>query len=255
MSYSKCSYEPAGRTAPQDIRPHRTYDPTGTHFNTDGRHAMRYQTAIFDLDGTLLNTLDDLHASTNHALRAQGFPPRSRDEVRQFVGNGIYNLIRLAVPEGSDARCIDATYDLFNEHYAAHHLDQTGPYPGITSVIDTIRSRGMSCCVVSNKGDYAVRPLVEHFFPGVFDVAVGEREGIRRKPAPDTVLACMDKLQSPPDRCVYIGDSEVDVACAANAGIDCIIVTWGFRDEDFLRTQGATTFAHTADELERLLCA
>lgn len=214
---------------------------------------MHYDTAIFDLDGTLLNTLDDLHASTNYALQSQGYPTRTRDEVRRFVGNGIYNLIRRAVPEGCDDACIQATYDAFNAHYATHDLVRTAPYPGVAHVLERIREDGMRCCVVSNKGDYAVRPLVEHFFPGVFAVAVGEREGIRRKPAPDTVLACMERLGANPSSCVYIGDSEVDVACAANAGIECIIVTWGFRPEDYLRSKGARTFARTADELERLL--
>lgn len=215
----------------------------------------RYSAAIFDLDGTLLNTLDDLAASTNHALAAYGLPPRTTDEVRQFVGNGIMNLIRLATPDGSDAELVEAVYDTFNEHYAAHHLDLTAPYPGIEQVLDDVQAAGMRCCVVSNKGDYAVRPLVEHFFPGVFEVARGECEGIRRKPAPDTVLSCMKALGAAPERCVYVGDSEVDVACAANAGIDCIIVTWGFRAEEYVRSQGGTTFAHDADELRSLLLA
>ena len=160
----------------------------------------RYSAAIFDLDGTLLNTLDDLAASTNHALAAYGLPPRTTDEVRQFVGNGIMNLIRLATPDGSDAELVEAVYDTFNEHYAAHHLDLTAPYPGIEQVLDDVQAAGMRCCVVSNKGDYAVRPLVEHFFPGVFEVARGECEGIRRKPAPDTVLSCMKALGAAPER-------------------------------------------------------
>lgn len=214
---------------------------------------MRYSTVIFDLDGTLLDTLDDLTASTNHALRTLGMPPRKRKEVRQFVGNGIYNLIRLAVPQNSSARTIDKTYAVFNQHYAEHHLDKTAPYPGVIDIVDRLRAKGMQCCVVSNKGDYAVRPLVEHFFPHRFEVAVGEREDIRRKPAPDTVLACMDELDAEASSCVYVGDSEVDVACARNAGIDCIIVTWGFRDETYVRAHGGTTFAHSASELEALL--
>ena len=214
---------------------------------------MRYDTAIFDLDGTLLDTLDDLAASTNHALVAHGFPTRSRDDVRRFVGNGIYNLIRQAVPAGTDDSAIQEVYDTFNAHYAKHSLDRTAPYPGIVELLGRLRSRGVRCCVVSNKGDYAVGPLVEHFFPRVFDVARGEREGIRRKPAPDTVLSCIDVLGAKRQQTVYIGDSEVDVACAANAEVDCIIVTWGFRDEHYLRSQGATTFAHTCDQLERLI--
>ena len=214
---------------------------------------MHYTTVIFDLDGTLLDTLDDLAASTNHALHAMGMPPRTRDEVRQFVGNGIYNLIRRAVPHDTDTNAIDQTYNLFNEHYATNHLNKTAPYAGIAQVLNTIRAHGARCCVVSNKGDYAVRPLVEHFFPNCFEVACGEREGIRRKPAPDTVLACIDALGAQSKSCVYVGDSEVDVACAQNAGIDCIIVTWGFRDEHYVRSCGGTVFAHTSEELQRLL--
>ena len=214
---------------------------------------MHYDTAIFDLDGTLLNTLDDLAASTNHALAEFGLPARTRDEVRQFVGNGIMNLIRRAVPGGSSAQLVEAVYACFNEHYAAHSLDITAPYPGVVEVVEHVRALGMRCCVVSNKGDYAVRPLVEHFFPGQFAVAVGEREGIRRKPAPDTVLTCMRELGSTPEQCVYVGDSEVDVQTAANAGIDCVIVTWGFRDEEYVRSQGGTVFAHDTAELEHIL--
>ena len=214
---------------------------------------MHYTTAIFDLDGTLLNTLDDLAASTNHALLAYGLPTRSRDEVRQYVGNGILNLIRQAVPNGSADDLIQDVYKTFNTHYAEHSLEATAPYPGIEALLDDLHAQGMNCCVVSNKGDYAVGPLVEHFFPGRFEVARGECEGIRRKPAPDTVLSCMDALNVSSSQCVYVGDSEVDVACARNAGIDCIIVTWGFRDEAYVRSQGGTVFAHDCIELRHLL--
>lgn len=210
-----------------------------------------YSTAIFDLDGTLLNTLDDLWASTNHALGAHGFPGRSTDEVRQFVGNGIRNLIRLAVPEGSSDEVIDAVHATFDEHYAAHDQDRTAPYPGIVELLRRLRTEGVRCCVVSNKGDYAVQPLVEHFFPGCFDVVCGEREkdGIRRKPWPDTVLACMRALGSTPQDSVYVGDSEVDLLTARNAHIPCIVVGWGFRSEEALFANGATEIVHTTDEL------
>lgn len=216
---------------------------------------MRYTTAIFDLDGTLLNTLDDLAASTNAALAAHGLPGRTTSEVRTFVGNGIRNLIRLAVPEGSSEELIDTVHATFDEHYSQHDMDRTQAYPGVIDLVRRLRSRGMRCCVVSNKGDYAVQPLVEHFFPGLFDFVCGEREkdGIRRKPWPDTVLACMRQFGSAPDDCVYVGDSEVDLQTSKNAGIPCVIVTWGFRNEADLRALGATTFAHTIGELEELL--
>jgi phosphoglycolate phosphatase len=218
---------------------------------------VRYTTVIFDLDGTLLNTLSDLHASTNHALAAHDLPPRSLDEVRSFVGNGIRNLIRLAVPTGSSDELIDTVHADFDAHYAVHNMDQTGPYPGVIELVKTLRDKGIRCCVVSNKGDYAVQPLVQHFFPNMFDVVCGEREkdGIRRKPWPDTVLECMRVVGATKGESVYVGDSEVDLLTAANAGIDCIAVTWGFRDEDFLRAQGATVLTPTAPALARLLLA
>lgn len=216
---------------------------------------MRYKAAIFDLDGTLLNTLEDLCASTNYALAQHGLPPRSIDEVRQFVGNGIRNLIRLAVyPQTSD-ELIDQVHATFDAHYRVHNLDRTAPYAGITDLVKRLKCAGMACCVVSNKGDYAVQPLVRHFFPDLFDVVCGEREheGIRRKPWPDTVLACMRATGSTPEESVYVGDSEVDVLTAANADIPHIIVTWGFRSEEAVRTQGGRVFAHSIDELEQLL--
>lgn len=216
---------------------------------------MSYTTAIFDLDGTLLNTLDDLHASTAYALAFHGLPTRTVAEVRAFVGNGIRNLIRLAVPEGSTDELIDAVHATFDAHYAANHLNKTAPYPEVAELVQRLRGLGLKCCVVSNKGDYAVQPLVEHFFPDLFDVVCGEREkdGIRRKPWPDTVLACMRTVGATPHECVYVGDSEVDLLTAANAGIDCIEVSWGFRDEAFLVEQGAKTIVHNVDELERAI--
>ena len=217
--------------------------------------STHFQTVIFDLDGTLLNTLDDLASSTNHALAAYGLPPRTCDEVRAFVGNGIANLIRQAVPEGSDERLVRDVHDAFDEHYAAHNLDATAPYPGVCELVSRLRERGLACCVVSNKGDYAVQPLVRHFFPNLFDVVCGEREreGIRRKPWPDTVLECMRVCGCAPEHCVYVGDSEVDVLTARNAGIGCISVTWGFRSPEQLVEAGAGVLVDTVEQLEHAL--
>lgn len=216
---------------------------------------MHYGTVIFDLDGTLLNTLDDLHASCAYALAAHGLPTRTVTEVRSFVGNGIRNLIRLAVAPQTSDELIDEVHATFDEHYAAHHLDRTAPYPGVLELVGRLRKAGVRCCVVSNKGDYAVQPLVKYFFGDQFDVVCGEREreGVRRKPWPDTVLACMRAVHAEPDECVYVGDSEVDVLTAQAAGIPHIIVLWGFRDEEYLRREGAKCFAHDIDELEQLL--
>ncbi|MDO4797929.1 MAG: HAD family hydrolase [Coriobacteriales bacterium] len=210
---------------------------------------------VFDLDGTLLNTLDDLTTSTNYALAAFGLPSRSTAEVRSFVGNGIRNLIRLAVPAGSSEQLVEEVHATFDAHYAAHHLDATRPYEGVPQVVAHLREAHVPCCVVSNKGDYAVQPLVEHFFGGLFSVACGEREqdGIRRKPWPDTVLACLDAVGCAPERSIYVGDSEVDLQTARNAGMPCVIVTWGFRDEQLLRDNGARILVHTPAQLESVL--
>lgn len=212
---------------------------------------MRYSCVVFDLDGTLLNTLDDLASSTNYALAAHGLPLRTTDEVRRFVGNGIRNLIRQAVPEGSTEQLIEQVHATFDQHYAAHSMVATAPYPGIPQLLHHLREQDVRCCVVSNKGDYAVQPLVEHFFPGTFDQACGEREreGIRRKPWPDTVLACLDAVGATPQQSVYVGDSEVDLLTAKNAHMPCIIVSWGFRDANALKEQGARVVVNTAQEL------
>lgn len=216
---------------------------------------MAYKAAIFDMDGTLLNTLDDLAASTNAALAAHGMPLRTTDEVRRFVGNGIPNLIRRAVPAGTDEATQRAVFDTFCAHYAVHDADTTAPYPGIIGLLEHLRAQGVLCAVVSNKGDFAVQALVEHYFDGLFGFAVGEREGIRRKPAPDTVFAALEALGVEPGEAVYVGDSEVDVATAQASGLDCIAVTWGFRSVECLLEAGATTLVSTADELAAAILA
>lgn len=216
---------------------------------------MAYKAAIFDMDGTLLNTLDDLAASTNATLAAHGMPLRTTDEVRRFVGNGIPNLIRRAVPAGTDEATQRAVFDTFCAHYAVHDADATAPYPGIIGLLEHLRAQGVLCAVVSNKGDFAVQALVEHYFDGLFGFAVGEREGIRRKPAPDTVFAALEALGVEPGEAVYVGDSEVDVATAQASGLDCIAVTWGFRSVECLLEAGATTLVSTADELAAAILA
>lgn len=216
---------------------------------------MAYKAAIFDMDGTLLNTLDDLAASTNAALAAHGMPLRTTDEVRRFVGNGIPNLIRRAVPAGTDEATQRAVFDTFCAHYAVHDADTTAPYPGIIGLLEHLRAQGVLCAVVSNKGDFAVQALVEHYFDGLFGFAVGEREGIRRKPAPDTVFAALEALGVEPGEAVYVGDSEVDVATAQASGLDCIAVTWGFRSVECLLEAGATTLVSTADDLAAAILA
>ena len=216
---------------------------------------MRYKAVVFDLDGTLLYTLEDLYLATNHGLASQGLPPRTREEVRLYVGNGYRQLFRLAVPEGTPDAVQEAALASFNEYYLAHSQDNTAPYPGIPELLARLGEQGIALAVVSNKGDQAVQDLMGSCFPGVFGAVAGERAGVRRKPAPDTVLAVMRKLDLAADEIVYVGDSEVDVATAANVGCDCIAVTWGYRSVEQLREAGATVLADTTDELERLLLA
>lgn len=211
---------------------------------------MAYDAVVFDMDGTILDTLEDLAASTNAALAAFGMPGRTVDEVRRFVGNGIRRLIAQAVPAGTDAETQDAVFQAFCEHYAAHDRVSTAPYPGIPELLAALKRKGVRLAVVSNKGDFAVQDLAQHFFAGFFDFAVGEREGVRRKPAPDGVLASLEALGVPADRAVYVGDSEVDLATARAAGLPCISCTWGFRSVETLLQAGATRFVDTPKELE-----
>lgn len=204
---------------------------------------------VFDLDGTLLDTLDDLWYATNHALASYGLPERTRDEVRRFVGNGYGRLTTLAAPAGTNEEVLSELLATFNAYYQAHATDHTGPYPHIHEMLDALRARGVPMAVVSNKGDAAVKELVEAHFPGVFACAVGERPGIRRKPAPDTVLAVCEELGVAATDIVYVGDSEVDIATAQAVGCACVSVCWGFRTVEELQAAGATCFVRDPREI------
>ena len=208
-----------------------------------------YKTYIFDLDGTLLNTLGDLAASTNYALRQYGMPEHTIDDVRRFVGNGVGKLIERAIPEGLANPQYEDVLTTFRKHYMLHSLDTTAPYPGIESLLHSLRSHGCNVAVVSNKFYNATVELCRHFFADTVEVAIGERENIRRKPAPDTVFEAMRQLGVSGEDTVYVGDSDVDVATARNSGIPCISVLWGFRDRDFLIEHGATTFVNTPEDI------
>ena len=210
---------------------------------------MKYQLAIFDLDGTLLNTLEDLADSTNYIMRQFGYPERTLAEVRSFVGNGIWKLLERSAPKGTSSEEIDRMFELFKEHYGAHCADKTKPYDGVMELLASLKKKGVRLAVVSNKADYAVKALCEQYFPGYFDEAVGERIGIVRKPAPDTVNEVLKNLQMEKAQAVYIGDSEVDVQTARNAEMDCIAVDWGFRDKEVLEEAGAETSVSTPAEL------
>ena len=214
---------------------------------------MKYKIAIFDLDGTLLDTLQDLAISTNFALENCGYPQRTLEEVRCFVGNGIEKLIERALPKGTLPNERARVLEVFKTHYARHCEDYTAPYKGITELLDHLIERGISIAVVSNKIDFAVKSLCEKYFGDRITAAVGEREGIRRKPYPDSVLEVLRKANIEPSDAVYIGDSEVDIQTAINAKTDMIIVTWGFRDKNFLAELGVAVFAESVDQLERLI--
>ena len=212
-----------------------------------------YNVYIFDLDGTLLDTLQDLANSVNYALRQHGMPEHSIDDVRRFVGNGVRLLMERAVPDGAQNPQFEATFATFRQHYMQHSLDTTKPYDGIPELIHELKARGCQMAVVSNKMMAATQELVRHFFPDI-PVAIGEHEaaGIKKKPAPDTVFEALRQLAvSQQPIAVYVGDSDVDLATARNSGLPCISVLWGFRDRDFLLAHGATTFVeHPMDILK-----
>jgi len=208
-----------------------------------------YDTYIFDLDGTLLDTLADLAASCNYALRENGLPERTTDEVRQFVGNGIRLLMERAVPGGAQNERFESAFATFKEHYLHHNLDNTRPYPGVMELLKRLKGQGKRMAVVSNKFMTATQDLCDRFFGEYISVAIGEKEGINRKPSPDTVYEALRRLGAKRDGAVYVGDSEVDVMTAKNSGIPCISVLWGFRDKTFLIEHGATTFVAKPEEI------
>ena len=212
---------------------------------------ITYNTYIFDLDGTLLDTLTDLEASTNYALRTHGMPEHTIDEVRRFVGNGVRKLMERAVPDGTDNPLFDEAFATFRQHYMEHSLDTTRPYEGVPEMLAALKAKGCHLAVVSNKMMAATQELCRHFFPETIEVAIGENEaeGIRKKPAPDTVIAALRQLGVGEEGAVYVGDSDVDIDTARNSNLPCISVLWGFRDRDFLLQHGASTLISAPKEL------
>ena len=203
------------------------------------------------MDGTILDTLDDLTDTLNMSLAEVGMPVRTKDEVRSFVGNGVGKLLERAVPQGTTEEEMAALAGAFRKNYAVHCADKTKPYDGMPELIAALRAAGLKTAVVSNKVDFAVQTLAEGYFKGLFDMAVGEREGVRRKPAPDSVNEVMRTLGIPQEETVYIGDSDVDADTARNACVDFVGVEWGFRPREVLLEHGATVTVKTADELRR----
>ena len=206
---------------------------------------------IFDLDGTLLNTLDDLADSTNYALSRFGYPTRTIEEVRQFVGNGVAKLIERAIPEGNNNPNFEKCLAIFKENYAQNMYNKTAPYNGIIEMLSNLKSKGIKIAVVSNKFDLAVKELCKKYFEGFIDFAAGENEaqGIKKKPAPDTVISVLNEFNFASEDAVYVGDSDVDIMTAKNSKMPCISVTWGFRDEKFLLENGATILINAPSEI------
>ncbi len=245
---------------------------------------MRYATVIFDMDGTILDTLGDLANSLNHALEANGYPARTIEEAREFLGNGVDYFVSHAIdaaekelsaamacgpgahggaeaPAAPGFRNAGAAFrgsfaDVkasFLEHYKEHSAERTKPFDGIPEAIEALRAAGAKVAVISNKADFAVKDLCDDYFPGVFDVAVGEREGVKRKPAPDAVFEVLRQLGADASDCVYVGDSEVDVATAKAAGVAGIFVNWGYRGREFLLDHGAETVVDTPEEMNEVI--
>ena len=208
----------------------------------------KIDTIIFDLDGTLLDTLEDLTNSVNYALERCQMPTRTISEIKGFVGNGIRVLMTRAVPEGEKNPRFEEAFSAFKEHYAVHCNDKTRAYDGVCELLEALKAKGYLLAIVSNKVDSAVQELKEKYFSAV-GVAVGDREGIRRKPEADSVLLALETLGSSRERAVYVGDSDVDLMTAKNSGLLCISVLWGFRDKEFLINHGAKIFAQKPSDI------
>lgn len=210
---------------------------------------MKYNTYIFDLDGTLLDTLQDLANAVNHAMREMKYPERTVDEVRRFIGNGIRMLIKRAAPQGISVEDYEKTLAVFTAYYLDHISDFTKPYDGIAEVIKTLKSKGCKVAVVSNKADEAAKKVVKDYFGDIFDMVVGKMDRFPSKPEPDSVLYVIETLGADKDKCIYSGDSEVDVQTAHNAGLPCVGVTWGNRDVSELIAAGAEYIVEKPNEI------
>ncbi len=214
---------------------------------------MKYNCVVFDLDGTLLDTLGDLRDSVNYSLSKNSLPQRSTEEIRSFVGNGIRLLIERSVPQTTSVDLVDKCFQDFKAHYKENSANLTKAYDGINELLYELKSRGVKLSVVSNKADFAVKTLVDAYFPDIFDCAVGEKEGVKRKPAPDTVFAVIDELNVNKNEVVYVGDSDVDIETSKNAAIPCISVTWGFRDKEVLEKLCPEYIVDSPEEILNLI--
>lgn len=210
---------------------------------------MNNKIVIFDLDGTLLNTLEDLMDATNYALKELHYPIRTIDEIRNFVGNGVGKLMERSLPDGIQNPHYEEAMCIFRQYYNVHCEDKTSVYEGVPRLLQQLKADGYQLAVVSNKPDFAVKHLCNKFFRDSIQGAVGEKQGIRRKPAPDMVENALSELSSRKEDAIYVGDSDVDIQTAANSGLKCISVTWGFRNTAFLKEHGATMIADTPEQV------
>ncbi len=216
---------------------------------------MKYQTAVFDMDGTILNTLDDLCDGVNFTLRHYGFPERSLDEIRGFLGGGGRNLMRLSLPEGSPDNLIDEAFAFYQPYYLAHCNVKTAPYPGIPQLLSDMKKAGIRLAVVSSKPDAPAQKLCTQFFGDLFDLCIGDRPGLARKPDPEALYIALGELGASTDGAVFIGDSEYDILVARNAGIPGIAVSWGFRTREQLKATEPDFLADSMGELRSILLA
>jgi len=214
---------------------------------------MKKNTIIFDLDGTLLNTLGDLHACFNYAIKTFGYPERTIDEIKSFVGNGITKAIQRALPHEVTADELNKITEIFKEYYKMHMFELTQPYSGIIPMLKDLKNRGYKTAIVSNKFDDAVKGLCKNYFGDYINIAIGEGYGVRKKPETDGVLKAIKLLNSSLNETTYIGDSEVDIQTAKNANIPSISVLWGFKTRDFLIKNGAENFAETPNDILKIV--
>lgn len=214
---------------------------------------MKYDTVIFDMDGTILYTLDDLTDAVNYAMAKVGLKLREVEEIRGFVGNGIKKLVERCMPENYSKELFERAYEYFSEYYKEHCYDKTRAYDGVNGLIGELRAKGIKTAVVSNKDDYGVKTLCEVFFKGLFDSQKGVRENLTKKPAPDLCEEALKELKAEKKNAVYVGDSDVDFLTAKNSGLDFIGVSWGFKGREFLKNLGAENIADTPSDVKEFI--
>lgn len=213
----------------------------------------KIDTVVFDMDGTLMDTLDDLTSSMNHIMRKYSYPEFTRPQICSFVGNGLANLMECCIPNGRNNANFDVVFADFKNYYAAHCNEKTGPYEHVRELLEELKIRGYKMAIVSNKAHGPLSELVKLHFSRWIDVSIGEREGVNKKPAPDTVYLALDALGSAKENAVYVGDSEVDVATAKNSGLLCVGCEWGFRGRELLESLGANVIISDPLELVGVL--